>query len=290
MNVAVPLDVLAALGRLNAHARCLGAGRVRAAIYDYKEMAVFALAARRQVDARLVSWTGSCNRCTDGWFTHWDWDDGHKVRCRDCGGSGRRTLRFTETTLPDGQVWHHPWFVGCARGLEIARKTIPGLHGPTDEGHYCDADGARIDWHDAGEWRPNLPGAEIERDELVSLLNRVEDWVEAFDGFVTSQWPVAAARKHLCRRSYRNVIGEPSHSYDLALGRAPGGCFVCGSHDLAGFTYGRRTPLFSWSLPVCRRHAEGPEKVPHPKDPPPEALMTPEILRWAARHERVEEV
>lgn len=295
MTDAVPADVLAALGRLNAHARSPRSGRMQRAIYDYKELATFVLVGQGAATVRLVAWTGPCNRCTDGWFTHWDWDDTHKVRCRECGGTGRRTLRFTEATLPDGQVWHHPWFLGHARGFALARHGIPGLHVPADAEdsfHYCDAECVRVDWHDAGEWRPNLPGAEIERDELVALLNRVEDWVEAFSGPVTAYpWYVlASARKHLCRQSFQRVVGESSHSYELQLGRAPGGCFVCGdASDLADFTYGRMTQLFRWSLPVCQRHGKGPEKAPHPSDPPPPALLTPEVLRWKERHERVQE-
>lgn len=294
MSETIPPDVLAALGRLNAHARSPSCGRLRRVIYDYKELATFVLVGQGTASVRLVSWAGPCNRCTDGWFTHWDWDDGHKVRCRDCGGSGRQTLRFTEAALPDGQAWHHPWFRGNARGYEIARHAIPGLHIPADAGSaldYCDGDGNRIEWHDAGEWRPNLPGMEIASDDLVALLNLVEDWVEAFSGPVTSQsyWVHSAAKRHLCRQSHRGVTGEPSHSYALDLGQAPGGCFVCGSDDLAGYRYGQVTALFHWTLPVCRRHGEGPEKVPHPKDQPPAEFMTPGILRWKARHEQVRE-
>lgn len=291
---AVPLAVLAALGRLNAHARSPRCGRMRRAIYDYKEFATFVLVGQGSASVRLVAWTGPCNRCTDGWFTHWEWRDGHKVRCRNCGGTGRRTLRFTEATLPDGQVWHHPWIIGHACGLEIARHAIPGLHSPTDADdswHYCDAAGNRIEWHGVGEWRPNLPGAELERDDLVPLLNRVEDWLEGFSGPVSSQsgWVLESARNHLCRQSHRGVIGEPSHSYAIELGRARGGCFVCGSDDLAGYGYGRMTPLFHWSVPVCKRHGEGPDKAPFPKGPPPDSLLTPEIRRWQERHERVRE-
>lgn len=283
-------DILAALGRLNAHARDRSTSSgLRRAIYDYKSLAAALLARSGGAAVRLVKWTGKCNRCTDGWYTHWDWTDGHKVRCRDCSGTGQRTLRFCETTLPDGQVWHHPWFTGNGRGYDIAQIAFPGL-APGDGWDYVDGVGAALPWHDVGEWAPNLPGAEIELHELVPLLNLVETWVEAttFDG---AGWLARAARVHLSMRKFRGLNGEPSHSYALKLGRAPGGCFVCGTaEDLADFCYGRMTSLFCWSLPVCRQHGTGPEKAPHPTDPPPAQLLTPAIREWMDRHTRIVEV
>lgn len=286
---AVPLDVLDALGILNRYARERGTpSGLRRAIYDYKTLAATVLVKKGQAAVRFVRWTGKCNRCNNGRFTHWSWDDNYTVACRDCSGSGRRTLKFSETTLPDGQIWHHPWFTGNGRGWEIARLAMPSLI-LSDTGEYEDGEGNLVEWHDPGEWAPNLPGEDLSRDELVVFLNFVEDWIESYDG---GGWVAKEARAHLCCHQYRNCYPrEPRHDYTLDLGRAPGGCFVCDTDDdLAGFGYGRITPLFHWSLPVCRKHGEGPEKVPFPKDPPPDALLTPEILRWQARHARVVEV
>lgn len=124
--------------------------------------------------------------------------------------------------------------------------------------------------------------------EVVPLLNQVEDWVESAEQPAGAYWVWKHARQCLCQQKHRYVIGENSHSYRLDLGQAPGGCFVCGAP--AGTRYGRMTPLFHWSLPVCKRHSDGPDKVPFPKDPPPEALITPDIRRWLDRHERIETV
>jgi len=286
---AVPEPVLAALGQLNAHARATRTYGLRDAIYAYKTATAATMVKARQASVRFVKWTGPCNRCSNGRFQHWSWDDGHTVACRDCGGTGKRTLRFTETTFPGGQIWHHPWFTGDGKGYDIARRAIDGLY-MDDNGDHRDLYGVLLVWHDVGAWRPNLPGAKLARDELVAALNVVEDWMETVSG---DDWTIRGAKRHLSQRTFRGnqLWGtDPSHSYVLDLGRAPGGCFVCGdAADLAGFCYGRETPLFHWSLPVCRRHGEGPEKAPHPDDPPPAELMTPEIGRWLERHGRVVE-
>ncbi|HEX7049864.1 MAG TPA: DUF6166 domain-containing protein, partial [Longimicrobiales bacterium] len=58
---SVPPDVLAALIRLNAHARAYGGGKW--AIYAYKEMASILLAQSGEAAVRGVEWRGECNRC-----------------------------------------------------------------------------------------------------------------------------------------------------------------------------------------------------------------------------------
>lgn len=275
---------LAALGRLNAHAREQKSWGQSAAIYAYKSFAAMTLACEKKLQLRCVSWTGRCNRCTDGRFRHYTWDDGYSVRCRDCGGSGRRTLDFAETTLPDGQVWHHPWL---RTGFEIARALLDVSFGRN--GEYRTPDGAVLVWHEPGEWQPLLPGRRLALAELVADLNAVEDWVQAATTALRGSWwwIGSDAKRHLCRHSHARVTGEPSHGYMLDLGRAPGGCFVCGDEtDLDGICIGRMTPLLHWSLPVCKAH----RNAPHPKDPPPAALITPEIRRWLDRHEHVEEI
>src|SRR5207237_1345258 len=99
-------------------------------------------------------------------------------------------------------------------------------------------------------------------------------------------WLYTDAKRYLCQHKHERVIGEPSHSYSLRLSRAPGGCFICGDEgDLDTICFGRSTPIFDWSLPVCKTHRHSP----HPKGPPPDALITPAIRRWLDRHERVVE-
>jgi len=291
MNDNLPL---AELGRLNAHARAGFDRGLSAAIYAYKLLAAMLLVVEGAAAVRYVRWRGACGRCENGRFTHWDWEDGYSVPCRYCRGTAKITLRFTETVLPDGQVWHHPWEGQTQPGHAIAQAlgvTMDSL------GIYHAADGAALAWvDDVGTWSPKRPGETLALADLVALLNTVEDWVEALPCGAWPQggalhWPIAQAKRCLCQASHARVYGPPSHSYFLDLGRAPGGCFVCGDDtDLDRLCYGRITPLFHWSLPVCKRHGSGPEKAEHPKDPPPAALITPEIRRWRDRHERVLEV
>lgn len=93
------------------------------------------------------------------------------------------------------------------------------------------------------------------------------------------------AKRHLHLQKHGRVYGEPSHGYSLDLGRAPGGCFVCGDEgDLDSICFGRMTPLLEWSLPVCKTHRNSP----HPKDPAPSAMITPTIKRWLERHGRID--
>lgn len=286
---------ITALTRLNTHARATGGwggNAQRDAIYAYKTLATLALALDGEAELRFVKWHGQCNRCTEGRYHHWDWGDGYTVACRDCGGTGQKTLRFTVATLPGGHVWHHPWEGQSSPGRTIANAIhdLSWIEGDI----YNTKEGDAIEWQGPGEWRPLMPAERLPLAELVPLLNEVEDWVEVAGDRPRGNafhWTLETARRYLRRREYRYVDGEPSHAYILDLGRAPGGCFVCGDDgDLAGFGYGRMSRLFHWSLPVCNRHGTGPDKVAHPKDPPPPSLITPDIARWLTRHEQVEAV
>lgn len=273
--VTIPI---AALSRLNHHARSRGGrGTARKAIYAYKSLAALELASEGKAALRFVKWTGKCNRCDNGRFNHWSWGDGHYVSCRDCGGTGLRTLCFAETTLPDGLVWHHPF---PSPGYDIACEAI-GLH-LDDKGDYRSRDGALIGWGSPGFWEPNAPAEALERNNLVTLLNEVEDWVEAHHGRSACSWLYKQAKRYLHLPDQKPAWDEPSYSYQIDLGKAPGGCFVCGDDgDLDTICFGRATPLFHWSLPVCKGHRSSP----HPDGPPPEVMITPEIRRWRERHE-----
>jgi hypothetical protein len=186
-------------------------------------------------------------------------------------------------------AWHHPWEGPTSPGRDIARAVL-GVEW-NDDCAYRTASRQTIEWREPGDWRPLLPAERLPLGELVPLLNEVEDWVEASRPPAGRHWMWETARRYLHQRKHPNVYGEPTHGYRLNLGRAPGGCFVCGDEsDLEGFCYGRMTPLFHWSLPVCKRHGSGPDKAEHPKDPPPVEMMTPDVRRWLDRHERIEVV
>jgi hypothetical protein len=274
---------IAALSHLNTHARAGGGwGTESGAIYAYKALAALQMVLAGKASLRFIRWTGTCDRCDKGWFRHWDWaETSPQVKCRFCHGTGQAILRFTETTMDGGHVWHHPWNGSTWPGLDIARAALDleWIEGDV----YQKPDGSRIEWSDAGSWSPKLPAEKLPLEELVTLLNEVEDWVAGDNCWAPGcafHWKLEAARRYL-----------RAGSYILNLSRAPSGCFVCGGDtDLAGFCYGRVNRLFHWSLPVCKRHGEGPEKVPHPGGPPPQSLLTPEILKWMRRRGEVLEV
>lgn len=276
---------LAALSRLNAHARGHEAryGQ-RDAIYSYKTLAAMGCAIDGTAALRFVKWTGKCTRCVDGRFSHWEWDDGYTVACRDCDGTGQRMLRFTETTLPGGHVWHHPWNGRTMPGHAIARAVGVAM---LDSGEYVTGAGAPVVWDAPGEWRPLLPAAPLPLTDLVPLLNEVEDWVEARPDRPRGEpywWTWDQAKRNL-RNTGSTCLGAPTSGYALELGRAPDGCFVCGADEsLAVVNFGRYSKLFHWSLPVCEQH----RKSPFPTDPPPAAMITPDIRRWMDRHEAKE--
>ncbi|MCF8533850.1 MAG: hypothetical protein K9G48_12660 [Reyranella sp.] len=282
---------LSALGRLNVHARVRSGWSTESrAIYAYKTLVTATLVADGVATLRFVEWRGECDRCDKGRFRDWNWGESYTVPCRDCNGTGKKTLRFTEARLPDGQIWHHPWEGRTNPGLDIAR--VAGVSYRNDADSWCTLGGVPLVWNDAETWRPKLPAERLPVAELVTLLNEVEDWVEAAKPPPGGIWLFESARRCLHQTTYRRVISlHPEHAYQLDLGRAPGGCFVCGDEtELAGSSYGRMTPLLHWSLPVCKRHSEGPEKAEHPKDPPPATMITPELRRWMDRHERVVEL
>lgn len=275
MIAAIPL---AQLGRLNAFARKPQAFGPRNAIYAYKLLATLTLVAAGQAKLRFVKWTGKCIHCDGGWFTHWMWEAGDRVRCRDCRRTGKRTLHFTETTLPDGQVWHHPW----------EGRTDPGRIICNAAGIAWHDDANPIDWQDAGAWQPNQPGAELSVDDVAGALCDVEDWIDgASFHHLPQQWPVDSARRYLRRQKHRLVIEEPSSGYCLVLGRAAGGCHVCGdtqNHDtnLGCFNAGH---TLEWTVAVCKTH----RALGWPKTPPA-SLITPNVRRWLDRHDQVAEV
>jgi len=291
MNVPV-----ASLSRLNVHARASSGHAIARAIYAYKELAALVACLDELATLRFVVWQGKCSRCENGRYSHWDWTDGYTVRCRDCRGTGIRTLRFTETRFATGQVWHHPWNGAAQPGRVLATKVLGakyfyggGLFRGTYDGWETEA-GQAIDFRPVVDWKPLESAEKIPLAELVPLLNQVEDWMEsshsrpAFGG----AWIRECAQRHLFKppkRDYWEPGDPPSPGYSLDLGRVPGGCFVCG--DAPSMGYGRYLDQLAWSLPVCKRHSAGPEKAEHPKDPPLASLITPDIQRWLDRHSRV---
>lgn len=250
-------DVLRALGRLNTHARAYGFGRH--AIYAYKALAVLTLARACELTARQVQWTGRCFNCSGTGKWH-DWRTGEsKDNCRRCSGRGTVTLQFIETTLPDGQAWHHP-FPDCYWLAEASDLCF------WSQNEQSTVWRSEI-WESAGEWRPLLPAERLSADRGAADLNLVEDWV--------ADRPLTSVYSYIWENAARAIT-----SYALELGRVDTKCSVCGSEDVAiGLGHHRR--FLHWSNPVCAAHRDLPLKE-RPQDIPP-AAITPAIEAWLTK-------
>lgn len=284
-----PSEILVVLDRLNAHARgksrsMWGWDNEAKAIYAYKQLAATKMIELGAVQARLVKVDVACG-CDNGRFTiDYDIDERKPitVRCRYCSSAkpGRRTLRFTETAFAGGIAWHHPWEGRVTPGFEIARAAFRRANGP-DESPWGEA------WHDAGDWKPRMGGAPLALNELVPLLNFIETWVEGIQPVECSPTysPSKTARRMLGLTRHEHIVPPLSAPYRLDLGRAAGGCHVCGSEDPEGASnLGCMSLFFHWSQPACKAHrGTWPEA-------PPDALMIPAVREWIARHERIVEV
>lgn len=273
MSGRVPGEVIAALGRLNAHARGQGGfGTEGRAIYAYKTFVALLAIEAGEARVRFVRWMGPCGGCSG--TGRWDsWFEDRAERCGRCSGNGTEALRFTETILPGGQVWHHPWESELHPGFDLA-AVVPGF-----------ASSADAVFEGAGDWSPHAPAERLPLADMLPLLNRAEAWVEeepCRPRNAPKWWLAEAAKRMLHQQSHPRTIGAPSHAYAIDLGEAPGGCSVCGAE--AEHRLGRITPLFHWTVRACDAH-----RRPFPDGPPPASLMTPPVAEWLARHERVVE-
>lgn len=246
---AVPNQVLYEMGRLNSHARAWGSGK--RAIYAYKELLVHQLLDADALGVRNVVFVGQCGRC-EGTGIYRDWDGYVRGTCHHCT-KGIVRLRFAETTLPDGQVWHHP--VGHAG--DSGRAVLERIHKPNpDDWEWLN----RLDWPQTVDWKPRTRGEPMVGDTLARSLNVVEDWLLDLD---STDW------KH--KFALRRLWG-----YSIRLGRAPFDvCWVCQSP--ATDNLGCPKWPFDFSAPACKAHNRDWPDHPHP------ILLTPEVLRWAQR-------
>ncbi len=273
-------DVLKALCRLNGHARAYGCGK--RAIYAYKTLVAALLASEGAIGVRLVQWTGKCGRC-DGTGIWQGWYPGDKASCRHCA-RGQVTLKFTETKLEDGTVWHHPFDAQGGSGRDIARVSGAAIW---SDDRYKDAEGREV-WFApvTSQWTPRLPGERLNVDETALALNTVEAWVlvQAFPHRYTGigqpepvtnslHWLVTAAVRELRR-------------YHLDIGRIGFKCWYCGSHEIT-MGLGRSGPPFSWCAPVCATHQHTPLEQWPAKDDLPAWAITQPLEEWRERHMRL---
>ena len=263
-----PQEVLAALDRLNGHARAWGCGK--SAIYTYKKLVALRMALAGEVVARPIAITVDCNRC-GGTGLYWEQDPNWKTPCRSCGRRGKVRLEFVETTLA-GYVWHHPY---ADAGIDILRAAW-GIASFDYEGDAAVAvlvDGQRrpIVYEAAGDWTPNRRGERLAADDAAHLLNTVEAWVAALPPIARGEpwWWLPEGAMRAVR------------SYQLDLGRIEGPCYRCGrSDDLVDHGIGHVGRLLHFSLRICAAcDKEQPRRWPGDGDVPAHAL-TPAIRAW----------
>jgi hypothetical protein len=261
----VTADLVRALGRLNGHARAYGNGK--RAIYAYKMLAAAVALTLDGAKAELVQWTGQCGHCggtgryVDSYGEKWP-------HCRQCASTGTVTLKFVETVLFDGQVWHHPWKYDS--GIELAE--IAGI--VKWDGHSAGwIPREPVFWNVGGGWAPQQPGERLVPDEAADLLNTVEAWVLA------SVLPQGDKLHWIRERALREMRG-----YVLDLGRVGLRCWYCESPEIH-VGLGRPGPPFAWSAAVCREHSNlSPAEWPNVL---PEWMMTPPLVEWKRRHDRL---
>jgi len=261
-----PLD---ALIQLNGHARAYGCGK--RAIYAYKTLVAGMFGAQRALlGARLLKHEATCRYC-DGTTVYRDWDGYSRGVCFRCKG-GKVTLRFLETTLPNGRVWHHPFEHG---GWEIA--SMAGLY------EWDSVRGQNVyrvngveqpeEWHAATDWAPNQPAVRLDPDRAAALLNLVEPWVTEITSMAGPwRWQAESALREM--RGYR-----------IDLGRVGAKCWYCDSTEIV-IGLGRMG-YFDWAAPVCEAHSKMPVEMWPTSHVLPESALTPALNEWLVRHRQI---
>lgn len=277
-----PEDVLAAISRLNGHARAYGCGRE--AIYACKGFAAIIAAELGHLVARPIVATAKCLTCSGtGRFRHWE-DNSHE-RCRRCKATGEVQLQFVESAIGSHR-WHHPYINhrGGPGGMAILHVAWR-VQSVDYEGDRCVLnlpDGIRQEliWHaPEGDWKPNLPKERLPLEEAVQLLNIVEAWV------FEAPW-----RSHATGGNHwwiQESAIRAMANYHLDLGRVPGPCCIC--HEPREISIGLHLvpsgSRLEWSRPCCADC----KKIITVKDWPraqPDELLTPAIQAWLAHPAR----
>lgn len=272
-------EIIAALSRLNGHARAHGFGR--RAIYAYKTFIATAFA----TEARPVQVQVKCHHC-GGTGQYRDYDGYHCGLCYRCT-KGIATLRFIESTLGEHR-WHHPTggnsdggnVLNAAWG--IRNVVYPEAGGSSRHGVAVLHDGTErpIVYQQAEGWGPNMPGAEkLPTEEACQLLNLIEAWLDTAE-------PLAADRWTYARWPHDKAMTE-RRRYRLALERLDeSACCICGTPDIPGYRCGGSSKWSNgwadYSRPMCEA-CHGPrDALRWPQEPHP-ATLTPEVLTWLGR-------
>lgn len=255
----IPAEVITAIGKLNAHARAYGCGGK--AIYAYKDLIAIELVGAGEATVRPVQWFGKCGRC-DGTSIYRDWDGYEHGQCRHCT-RGVTNLKFAEVTLPDGQIWHHPFGMSYGRGRDLLQRDLErGADGPVDLRTTL------LQWQAVGDWKPRQAGVRLSPQTAVQALNVAETWLLQFHPDASSRWPYDCAVREMQRYWVR---------IDRSVETV---CWKCGSDDLADTNLGAMVWPFQWSAKVCNEHYRPKVFWPDKID---DVALTVDLRLWASR-------
>lgn len=274
-SLAVSLDVIDALCRLNHHARAYGSGK--RAIYHYKALASALLVVAGQSSVTLRQWRGRCDHC-HGTGRYIDSYGEKFPHCRRCESTGMATLKFVECYLPNGHTWHHPWIYGQGGG-DIAQLAGKAMWKSTDPGAgWHDANGNEpIFWNFQNGWTPHQPAERLPTEELAACLNIAELWV------LDLQCPHDPL--NLLRWMYERACAE-MRRYSLDLGRIGEWCWMCGVPEIVT-AFGHMGDFINWAAPICELHEKTPVALwPH-KDAFLAQPLSPSLQQWYERHKRL---
>lgn len=246
------LDAMNSFVRSEAHRRhwyVCGLARV---VYHYKREALRELKQLQLATHRLVSVRTKCRDCGgSGCYTD---SYGHTHdHCWLCGNKGRVTLRFVESTLYGGIVWHTP------------ERDAWHFHGST-----CGTDPTPVE-----NWTVHQVGKDLTPSQVATHMNAIE---AAFTTRPRAAYQCYGGPDCSPHETYRLWIGEPSRDV----------CLICGNRDGAPHCgHGVSTGRLCWTAPACKKcrdEAEGAEIFDILSLLLPAEFKTPEILEWAARH------
>lgn len=169
---------LFALDRLNSWVRsdrpyfCHGRSALKPVIYWTKTQAILDASKREWIEMKRVKVEKPCETCdhTGSWVSdqtwwHYDWDEhitkeevraNYGERCRACGGTGTRVLRFVETQI--GPIrWHTPDDRWHSSSLDVY-VPFPTFYGDK---------ASDVLYEPAKDWQPRTPGRPMRSEEVL---------------------------------------------------------------------------------------------------------------------------
>jgi hypothetical protein len=262
--MSVPIEILRVVDALNSYVRSDAARRawvsnLKRVIYHYKRQALLQVVRAEASTQRLVVVTQTCIDC-GGKRRYTDQNGYTHDHCWKCGSTGTVKLKFIESTLTAGFIWHTP----DKEAWSIFGRQLWDVE------------------HEAGDWLPNQKGRDLAPDDVATHLMAVEDFFHE------------RPQPYHSRDEWDYTTYRPHETYTLWAGDADRTlCGLCGTRENMrqhGFIV--RTGRLHWRAALCM----GCEQL-HNADAKyfellgqrmPESLLTPAVRRWAELHPHIE--